>query len=203
MTGFVDAARYWLAVVLVVAMPPGLVFWFVVHPFVGFWRRVGVVKTYVVLAVVGAGMMVGLFLARDLLVATDYGTSRWTGGLGLVLLMGATVLFWKRKKHLDNKRLSGLHELDPSREDGRLLTEGIYGVIRHPRYVEVALAVLAYALMANYLGAYLIWVSTLLCLGLIVPLEERELEERFGEEYRRYREEVPAFIPRGGARSRG
>ena len=203
MTGYVDAARYWLAVVLVVAMPPGLVFWFVVHPFVGFWRRVGVVKTYVVLAVVGAGMMVGLFLARDLLVATDFGTSRWTGGLGLVLLTGATVLFWKRKKHLDNKRLSGLHELDPSREDGRLLTEGVYGVIRHPRYVEVALAVLAYALMANYLGAYLIWVSTLLCLVLIVPLEERELEERFGEEYRRYREEVPAFIPRRGARSRG
>lgn len=203
MTGFVEGARYWLAVVLVVAMPPGLVFWFVVHPFIGFWRRVGVVKTYVVLAAVGAGMMVGLYLVRDLLVATDFGTSWWLHGPGVALLAGATVLFAKRKKHLDSKRLSGLHELDPSREDSRLLTEGVYGVIRHPRYVEVSVAVLAYALMANYLGAYLIWVATVVCLVLIVPLEERELAERFGDEYRRYREEVPAFIPRGGSRSRG
>lgn len=203
MTGFVEGARYWLAVVLVVAMPPGLVFWFVVHPFVGFWRRVGVVKTYVVLSVVGAALMVGLYLVRDLLVANDFGTSWWLHGLGVVLLAGATVLFGMRKKHLDNKRLSGLQELDPTREDSRLLTEGIYGVIRHPRYVEVSLAVLAYALMANYLGGYLIWLSTVVCLVLIVPLEERELEERFGEEYRRYREEVPAFIPRSRPRSRG
>ncbi len=203
MTGFVEAARYWLAVVLVVVMPPGLVFWFVVHPFVGFWRRVGVVKTYVVLGVVGAGMMAGLYLVRDLLVATDFGTSWWLHGLGGVLLAGATVLFAKRKQHLDNKRLSGLHELDPSREDSRLLTEGVYGVIRHPRYVEVSVAVLAYALMANYVGGYLIWGATVACLLLIVPLEERELEERFGDSYRRYREEVPAFIPRRGPRPGG
>jgi protein-S-isoprenylcysteine O-methyltransferase Ste14 len=196
MTTIVDTIRYWLALVLVVSMPAGLVYWFIVHPFIAFWRRVGVVKTYVVLTVVGVAMMAGLYLAREPLLRTDFGRSWWLIGLGLVILAAATVLFLQRKKHLDNKRLSGLQELDPSREDNRLLTEGPYAVIRHPRYVEVVAALLAYALISNYLAAYAIWVLTVVCIALIVPLEERELEDRFGEEYRRYRERVPAFIPR-------
>lgn len=34
-------ARYWIGVLLVVSMPPAILWWFVVHPFIGFWRRVG------------------------------------------------------------------------------------------------------------------------------------------------------------------
>ena len=30
---------------------------------------------------------------------------------------------------------------------------------------------------------------------VVIPLEDRELVERFGEEYRRYQERVPAFFP--------
>ncbi|MGD2114717.1 MAG: methyltransferase [Acidobacteriota bacterium] len=194
MGAIVDSVRYWLAVVLVASMPVGLVYWFIVHPFIAFWRRVGVVKTYVVLSIVGVAMIAGLFLVRDALLGTDFGTNWWLIGLALAVEAVAVVLYLQRKKHLDNKQLSGLQELDPSREDNRLLTQGPYGVIRHPRYVEVVLAVLAYALFSNYLGAYGIWVLTVVCIVLIVPLEERELEERFGEEYRRYRERVPAFF---------
>jgi protein-S-isoprenylcysteine O-methyltransferase Ste14 len=194
MTAIVDAARYWLAVLLVVSMPAGLVYWFIVHPFIAFWRRVGVVKTYVVLSIVGVAMIAGLFLVRDSLLGTDFGTNWWLIGLALAVEAVAVVLYLRRKRHLDNKRLSGLQELDPSREDNRLLTEGPYGVIRHPRYVEVTLAVAAYALFSNYLAAYAIWVLTVICLVLIVPLEERELLDRFGDEYRRYRERVPALL---------
>ena len=35
-------------------------------------------------------------------------------------------------------------------------------------------------------------------LVLIVRLEERELVERFGDEYETYRERVPMFVPRRG-----
>jgi protein-S-isoprenylcysteine O-methyltransferase Ste14 len=31
--------------------------------------------------------------------------------------------------------------------------------------------------------------------ALVIPLEDRELIERFGEEYRAYRKRVPAFFP--------
>ena len=34
-----DQVRYVVAVLLVVFTPPAMLFWFVVHPFTGFWRR--------------------------------------------------------------------------------------------------------------------------------------------------------------------
>jgi len=36
--------------------------------------------------------------------------------------------------------------------------------------------------------------------AFMIRLEERELEQRFGEEYRKYREGVPAVLPRMLAR---
>jgi protein-S-isoprenylcysteine O-methyltransferase Ste14 len=32
--------------------------------------------------------------------------------------------------------------------------------------------------------------------AFMIRLEDRELEQRFGEEYRKYRENVPAVVPR-------
>jgi protein-S-isoprenylcysteine O-methyltransferase Ste14 len=54
----------------------------------------------------------------------------------------------------------------------------------------------------NYLGVYILFVSAFPLLYLITALEEHELIDRFGEEYRRYQRyqryqrEVPRVIPR-------
>ena len=80
-----------------------------------------------------------------------------------------------------------------------LLSEGIYGKIRHPRYVEALLWVLGYAFIANYLGLYLLFILSIPTVFLIVLLEERELRERFGTEYEDYCRRVPRFVPGRGA----
>ena len=71
----------------------------------------------------------------------------------------------------------------------------MYSRIRHPRYVEIVLGSLAYALFANDLGAYIMAFLTIPGLHAIVLLEERELVERFGQEYRDYALRVPRYIP--------
>ena len=157
-----DTARYVFGVLIVTALPPGLLWWFLVHPFVGFWRGIG---------------------ARGTL---------WS--MTIVAVAGLVAL--KRKEHLTMRILVGIPELEPSGHGGTLLTEGIYAVIRHPRYVEIVLGTLAYSLFANYLGAYLLTAATIPILHLIVLLEERELRERFGEEYLAYTAAVPRYIPR-------
>ena len=48
----------------------------------------------------------------------------------------------------------------------------------------------------NYLGVYILFVSAFPVLYVITVLEEHELIDRFGEEYRRYQREVPRLIPR-------
>jgi protein-S-isoprenylcysteine O-methyltransferase Ste14 len=46
------------------------------------------------------------------------------------------------------------------------------------------------------------WVLIILASHVIVRLEERGLVETFGQEYERYRQEVPALIPYKGGTGR-
>ncbi len=78
---------------------------------------------------------------------------------------------------------------------GQLLQEGIYGVIRHPRYLSVILGTIGMALIVDYLGAYIVVLVSLVGLWLVIILEERELASRFGSAYAAYRSRVPALMP--------
>jgi protein-S-isoprenylcysteine O-methyltransferase Ste14 len=64
----------------------------------------------------------------------------------------------------------------------------------------VSLWVSGYALFANYLTPYLVVVLSIPVMLLVVLLEERELRERFGEEYQAYCRRVPRFFRRRSPR---
>ena len=169
-----------------------------IHPFVGFWRRVGKPITYMVLTVFFLGSMVGLFAIRDALVLTDFGTNWILIGVATVLVIPTIWLSIARAKYLSFAILVGVPELEADGAGGKLLDEGIYAVTRNPRYVEVAMGTLAYASFANYLGGYILAVLTILGIHAVVVFEEKELGERFGEQYDAYKARVPRYIPRGG-----
>jgi protein-S-isoprenylcysteine O-methyltransferase Ste14 len=188
-----------MAVLLVISMPGAVGWWFIVHPFVGFWRRVGVPGTLTVLTVFLLGSAGGLYLLRELLVGPDLGTYWPLLGLALPLIVVAAIIQRKRRKHLTLRVLTGVAEILP--ESGKLLTEGIYGRIRHPRYVEFTLGLVGWSLVANYLGPYLMAAGTVAALLIIVEMEERELRERFGDAYDMYARLVPRFLPRRRADS--
>jgi protein-S-isoprenylcysteine O-methyltransferase Ste14 len=142
------------------------------------------------------GLMLVLLRHRDTLLGVDYGTSFPLVGLALLLFSAAATIAFKRKKMLTFGVLAGLPELSESRYPGKLLMEGPYAIVRHPRYVEIFLATLSYSLVANYLGPYIVTAASVPVLYLIVLLEERELRQRFGEDYHRYCEAVPRFVPK-------
>ena len=193
-----STARYIIAVLLMISLPPAIAWWYVIHPFVGFWRRVGKPITYMVLTVFFLGSMVGLFAIRDALVLTDFGTNWILIGVATVLVIPTIWLSIARAKYLSFAILVGVPELEADGAGGKLLDEGIYAVTRNPRYLEVAMGTLAYASFANYLGGYILAVLTILGIHAVVVLEEKELGERFGEQYDAYKARVPRYIPRGG-----
>lgn len=190
-----STARYVIAVLLVISLPPAIVWWYVIHPFVGFWRKIGKPITYTVMTVLFLGSVVGLFAVRDALVLTDLGTSWIMVGVAAALIIPAIWLAILRAKYLSFGILAGVPELDADGSGGKLLNQGIYAVIRHPRYVEIALGSLAYAAFANYLGGYILALLTIPGIHAVVVIEEKELAERFGEEYEAYRASVPRYIP--------
>jgi len=191
-----DIFRYVLALVILMSLAPAVLLWFLIHPFGAAWRRLGTWASYSILMGFTALSMAGVFVMRKPLLATDWGTNYLTLALGLVAMALGTLIALKRKRHLTFSILSGLPQISAKVYPGKLLTEGIYGRIRHPRYVEVVLWVLGYALVANYPSLYAAALLTPPSLLLIVFLEERELEERFGEDWRAYKARVPRFVPK-------
>jgi protein-S-isoprenylcysteine O-methyltransferase Ste14 len=98
-------------------------------------------------------------------------------------------------------RLWGVHHIGAisrTRSDrlGPLVTTGPFAWIRNPLYVGNLALWIGFAL-----AAHIVWMApvVLVLLGLeyhaIVRWEEALLEERRGEEYRRYAAEVPRWLP--------
>lgn len=191
-----ETFRYVLAVLTLVALPPALAYWFIVHPFVGFWRRRGTAVTFTFLALFYLAVAAGLYLVRDRLLFGDLGTNWVLIALALPFLGVAGYIAFKRRKLLTFKILAGVPEVAHDKHGSKLLTEGIYGKLRHPRYVEFTLGGLGYALIINYVAIYLLAAAAIVLLVPIVVLEERELRQRFGAAYDEYRSRVPAIIPR-------
>jgi len=117
--------------------------------------------------------------------------SDWLSALGLVLLIGSTMLtLWARCT------LGRMWSFVPSlREHHELHTAGPYRLTRHPIYTGILGMVLGSALVAGSGGVLL----TVLLLGLVflgrIHSEEKLMLETFGERYSRYQREVPRLVP--------
>jgi len=108
------------------------------------------------------------------------------GGLGLALW--SVVTFWRQGKGTPV----------PVAAPRRLVVTGPF---RHCRNLMYLGAMMYYLGLASALGS-LVFGLGVLALGLAVGalyarlVEEKELRIRFGEDYERYRQETPLFIPR-------
>jgi protein-S-isoprenylcysteine O-methyltransferase Ste14 len=195
-----DKARYIVALIAIMSYPPAVGWWYLTHPFVRFWRRLGRPVFYIVLTIGSVAIMRAIYLVREPLLAVEYGTSRVLWPLVLLFYGIAVYIELRCRRYLKTKILLGVPELAPGGRGGRLITEGIYGSVRHPRYIAVWLGTVAVAFFTNYLAVYAIAIAIIPALYLVVVLEEKELRDRFGDEYLRYCERVPRFIPRRAMR---
>ncbi len=188
--------RYYLALLLLAFTPPAFLFWFSIHPFIRFWRRLGLRLALGINYVGALFLAVLIFYSCKPLVSVEFGTNPVLIGLAVPLLVLSGAMRRRLSKHLRYGILTGIPELAPERHGTHLLTEGLYSRIRHPRYVQAVLAVAGYALFCNYLATYFLFLMILVVILLVVPMEERELRQRFGVEYEVYCARVPRFIPR-------
>ena len=191
-----DTARYALGVLFVVSVPVGILYWYPIHAFPRFWRRLGMPVSYTVVGLLCVALGFLLFRIRGFLLGPDLGTVwiLWIPG-GLLYGLSAWVNRLSFRK-LTVKMFLGVPELSGDGNPGTLLQDGAYGVIRHPRYLSVLLGVTGFSFFVNYLGVYFMVLGTVPALGFLIFLEERELRARFGAEHDAYRARVPALLPR-------
>ena len=84
-----------------------------------------------------------------------------------------------------------------TKSDHALVTSGPYRWIRHPLYATGGALLVAVGLMAaNWFILGLASLVVVLMRLLVVPLEERALLAKFGDDYRRYMQRTGGMFPR-------
>lgn len=178
------------------------------YPILSFWRgwlrRRGLLAWYLV-EVVGlwGGTTLVLFLLSPIWLGWNWGGAlplRIIGGI--VLVISVAVGAWACLK-MGWARLLFAGALFPpgagaeeNRVPQRLVIEGPYRYVRNPLYVTDFSLILGTALLCGKWALILLAALYLLQLALQLPLEERELRQRFGASYRRYCQLVPRFVPK-------
>ena len=190
-----DSVRYVLGLLIVLTLPPSIAWWYVLHLFVKFWRKIGPAGTMLVLFSLVFASVISLYSVQGMLVGRDLGTNWFLVGLGGLFIFVSWGIAASRSRHLTPKTMFGIPELQADGRGGKLLTEGPYSVVRHPRYAEVLFGISGAVVLANWSGAYVVVAVCFLAHHGAVLLEERELLDRFGEEYETYRKKVPRYIP--------
>ena len=181
----------WLACVVYATIPS---FWLVIHPRVEFWRsrqrspyRILIPVWMAMWAVVGAST--AAWRDRQLY------TTVW-GWLPAALILGAGLWIYRYSgAGFSVAQLEGLPELTPGHREQRLITSGIRARVRHPVYLGHLCEMLAWSVGSGLVVCYGLTLFAVVTGAIMIRLEDKELEQRFGEEYREYRRRVPAVVP--------
>jgi len=110
------------------------------------------------------------------------------------LVMGAGLwLFWRSHADLGDSWSVTL-ELNAQH---RLVTRGVYRVVRHPMYVSFFVLGIGQALLlANWIAGFGGLVATTLLVTVRLPREEGMMIEAFGDEYLDYMRRTGGLVPR-------
>ncbi len=78
---------------------------------------------------------------------------------------------------------------------GQLVTDGIYKHVRHPQNLGILLATLGMIVYQFSPISALLWPVLVILYYRLSKKEEKDMENKFGEEYREYKLRVPMLIP--------
>ncbi len=82
------------------------------------------------------------------------------------------------------------------RAKGKLVTNGIYNIIRHPQYLGLILIIIGFIIQWPTILTIIMAPILILIYLRLARIEEKELEQEFGEVYKNYLKKVPPFIPK-------
>jgi protein-S-isoprenylcysteine O-methyltransferase Ste14 len=123
-------------------------------------------------------------------------TAPWTWIPAILLFSTGLWIYSQSAEHFSATQLGGLPEIRPNHREQQLATSGIRSRVRHPVYLAHLCEMLAWSIGTGLAVCYVLTGFAVVTGAIMIRLEDAELEQRFGEEYRTYREAVPAVLPR-------
>jgi len=182
----------WLACVQYSTIPA---FWFMIHPFAERWRAQHR-SPYILLLPAWVAMWVVVALITwpwrgILLYRAD-----WAWCAAVLLFACGLYVYSRSGKNFSAKQLGGLPEVHAGNREQRLVTDGIRSRVRHPVYLAHLCEMLAWSVGTGLAVCWGLTAFAVVTGAVMIRMEDAELEERFGDSYRAYRNAVPAVLPR-------
>tara|TARA_R110001592_G_scaffold148073_1_gene372683 strand:- start:20696 stop:21409 length:714 start_codon:yes stop_codon:yes gene_type:complete len=168
------------------------------------WAGAGVVQAFIIALY---AEMYGFPLTIYLLVRyfgidqTNLNANLWSTLLGfgetgmmISMILGYLILFAGIGIFIE-----GWRELHRARQEHRLITDRLYGLVRHPQYTGLFIAIFGEGIVHwPTLFSIVLFPIIILIYVLLARSEEHKMLQEFGDEYRAYRLQVPGFIPHWG-----
>ena len=166
------------------------------------WTRAGVLQAFIIAfyAEMYGFPLTIYFLARffGLDLAWTEGGNLWAQLFGtpmahiVAMVLGYTLVFAGASLVAD-----GWRRIHQARREEKLMTDGVYARVRHPQYTGLFLIVFGEGVVhwptIVSVAAFPVIVAAY---TLLARKEERQMLDKFGDEYREYQRRVPMFIPR-------
>lgn len=182
----------WLACGIYSTIP---FFWLLIHPFADWWRA----KLRAPLKVMGPVWVVQWVIAwaisapwrHDMLLHV-----RWLWLLALPMWAVTVYIYFGGKRHFSLMQVIGRNELEPDRQPQELVITGLHARMRHPLYAGHIFTMLGWFTLAPTAAVAGLMAVAFVAGAVMIRTEDAELEQRFGEPYRRYRRSTPAVLPK-------
>jgi protein-S-isoprenylcysteine O-methyltransferase Ste14 len=182
----------WLACVIYSTIPA---FWLLIHPRAAYWRSrpTSPYKILLPLWIAMWGVMAAITAPWRGIKLYD---SRWLW-LPAALLFCAGLMLYKLSRHqFTLAQLGGLPEVLRKGEPMPLAKSGVRAHARHPVYLGHLCEMLAWSVGTGLAVCWALTAFAIVTGAAMIRMEDKELETRFGEEFRKYRTRVPAVVPR-------
>jgi protein-S-isoprenylcysteine O-methyltransferase Ste14 len=184
-----------IALLTIIIWPIIPLFWIPVHGLASFFKRIGGF-TYIMPALLWPPLAYFIYLNRAFFLNYRIDPGPFARIAGLVILAGGAMLQIWTGRLLTLLGLMGLSEVS-RKAGGRLVTEGAFSFVRHPTYLAHTLMFGGVFLLSGVIAVGVVTLLDLIIVNaVIIPLEEKELLGRFGEEYAKYKKSVPGYFPR-------
>ena len=181
----------WVLCVVYSTIP---VFWLMIHPRAQSWRK-RASSPFRVLAPAWILMWIGVGALTAPWRQVVLYSSGWSWIPAGMLFAIGVFIYWRAGAHFTWTQLGGLPEVLPGHREQRLVTTGIRARVRHPVYLGHLCEMLAWSVGTGLVACWVLTGFAMVTGVVMIRMEDAELENRFGEEYRRYREKTPAILP--------
>jgi len=182
----------WLVCVIYSTIPS---FWLMIHPFAGRWRARRR-SPYRVLLPVWIAMWAAMTLITAPWRHIPLYRVDWLWVPAVLLLVMGLFIYSRSGKNFSAKQLGGLPEVRGANREQRLVTDGIRARVRHPVYLAHLCEMLTWSVGTGLAVCWGLTAFAIVTGALMIQMEDAELEKRFGDTYRAYRNSVPAVLPR-------